>query len=204
MNNPILKISNATFGYDKKVVIDNFNLEINSGEKFLLVGPNGTGKSTILKSILKIIPLIKGNLIANCKISYCKQDYQEINFPITVEEVVSMGLYNKKIPHKDKNQLIDQSLNKTDSFHLKKRLFNTLSGGERQRVSLSRCFCQESDLILLDEPSSFMDKDSLISLINLLKSNIFDNIAVIVVTHDESIIQSLNWKKIVLKEKDYV
>lgn len=196
MEDLVLEIKNASLGYENHIVLDDFNLSLSKGEKYLLLGPNGAGKSTLLKSILKIIPLLNGTLKTDGQIAYCKQDYQNINFPITVEEVVSMGLYNKKLTSVEKEQLISSALLKTDAQDLRKRLFNTLSGGERQRVSLARCFTQEANLLLLDEPTSFMDKESRNSLISLLSSESLKNMAIIAVTHDDEIISKLNWNTI--------
>lgn len=196
MENLVLEIKNASLGYENHIVLDDFNLSLSKGEKYLLLGPNGAGKSTLLKSILKIIPLLNGTLKTDGQIAYCKQDYQNINFPITVEEVVSMGLYNKKLTSVEKEHLISSALLKTDAQDLRKRLFNTLSGGERQRVSLARCFTQEANLLLLDEPTSFMDKESRNSLISLLSSESLKNMAIIAVTHDDEIISKLNWNTI--------
>lgn len=196
MENLVLEIKNASLGYENHIVLDDFNLSLSKGEKYLLLGPNGAGKTTLLKSILKIIPLLNGTLKTDGQIAYCKQDYQNINFPITVEEVVSMGLYNKKLTSVEKEQLISSALLKTEAQDLRKRLFNTLSGGERQRVSLARCFTQEANLLLLDEPTSFMDKESRNSLISLLSSESLKNMAIIAVTHDDGIISKLNWNTI--------
>lgn len=199
MHSTVIEIKNASLGYNHKPVIENYNLTINSGTKILLLGQNGTGKSTLLKSILNLIPVISGSIKKYASVSYCKQDYKDINFPVTVNEIVSMGLYGRKISSSEKQALVEKSLEKSGALHLKNRLFNTLSGGERQRVSLARCFCQDSKLILLDEPSSFMDKESRNSLIELLKSDSVKDIAIIAVTHDDFVIQSLNWQKIILQ-----
>ncbi len=167
-------------------------------DKLLVCGANGSGKSTLLKTILGIEKPLGGTITYTGKnnIAYCKQDFPNPDFPVTAEEVVAMGLYKK---HYSAEQ-VEQAMKKTDCWQLRKRLFYTLSGGERQRVSLARCFCQNSSLLLLDEPSSFLDAQSKETFLNLLQGMRTEPVAIIAVTHDEEIIASLGWRVIRLGE----
>lgn len=187
-----MKISNLYVDYGKKSVISNFSLDVKSGEKIIIAGPNGCGKTTLLKCILGIIKPTAGliELAPGETIAYCKQDFPNSEFPITAAEVVAMGLSGR-----DKTA-IDESLKKAGAFELKNRLFYTLSGGERQKVSLARCFCQNASLLLLDEPSSFLDTKSKKSLINQMKELEKETFSIIAVTHDEEIISELEWKTV--------
>lgn len=89
-------------------------------------------------------------------------------------------------------------MRETGVQHLASRPFNGLSGGEKQRVSLARCLCQDANLLLLDEPSSFLDADSCKDFISLMKS-LPSHIAAIVVTHDDKLIQGLGWPVVEMK-----
>ena len=189
---PLLALSNLSIGYNRVPLCSPVSLEMFPCDKLLVCGANGSGKSTLLKTILGIEKPIGGTIRYSGKnsIAYCKQDFPNPDFPVTAEEVVAMGLYKKK----HSKEQIEASMKKTECYQLRKRLFYTLSGGERQRVSLARCFCQNSELLLLDEPSSFLDSQSKETFLNLLQEMNSEPVAIIAVTHDEDVIRSLGWK----------
>lgn len=190
-----MKIENLCVKYDKNIVIENFSLNLTLGEKIIIYGPNGTGKTTLLKTILGIVKAASGKIIFedNEIIAYCKQDYPNPEFPITVEEVVAMGI---KKQNKNSKEDIKNALIKANALNLQGRLFYSLSGGERQKVSLARCYCQNANLFLLDEPSSFLDTKSKNIFLEQMKNLQNQNCSVIAVTHDEELIKNLNWKVI--------
>lgn len=190
-----MKIENLCVKYDKNIVIENFSLNLTLGEKIIIYGPNGTGKTTLLKTILGIVKAASGKIIFEDDevIAYCKQDYPNPEFPITVEEVVAMGI---KKQNKNSKEDIKNALIKANALNLQGRLFYNLSGGERQKVSLARCYCQNANLFLLDEPSSFLDTKSKNIFLEQMKNLQNQNCSVIAVTHDEELIKNLNWKVI--------
>jgi zinc transport system ATP-binding protein len=190
-----MKIENLCVKYDKNIVIENFSLNLTLGEKIIIYGPNGTGKTTLLKTILGIVKAASGKIIFEDDevIAYCKQDYPNPEFPITVEEVVAMGI---KKQNKNSKEDIKNALTKANALNLQGRLFYSLSGGERQKVSLARCYCQNANLFLLDEPSSFLDTKSKNIFLEQMKNLENQNCSVIAVTHDEELIKNLNWKVI--------
>lgn len=190
-----MKIENLCVKYDKNIVIENFSLNLTLGEKVIIYGPNGTGKTTLLKTILGIVKAASGKIIFEDDevIAYCKQDYPNPEFPITVEEVVAMGI---KKQNKNSKEDIKNALTKANALNLQGRLFYSLSGGERQKVSLARCYCQNANLFLLDEPSSFLDTKSKNIFLEQMKNLENQNCSVIAVTHDEELIKNLNWKVI--------
>lgn len=188
-----MHITNLTAGYGKKIIINKFSLEVNTGDRIIIAGPNGCGKTTLLKCILGIVKPVSGtiSLEKDETIAYCKQDFPNSSFPITVNEVVEMGIKG----HKNK-ELIESALKKTGVYELRDRLFYSLSNGERQKVSLARCYCQNAKLLLLDEPSSFLDKKSKAIFIEQMKALEKEPFAIIAVTHDDEIIKNLNWKTV--------
>ena len=190
-----MKIENLCVKYDKNIVIENFSLNLTLGEKIIIYGPNGTGKTTLLKTILGIVKAASGKIIFEDDevIAYCKQDYPNPEFPITVEEVVAMGI---KKQNKNSKEDIKNALTKANALNLQGRLFYSLSGGERQKVSLARCYCQNANVFLLDEPSSFLDTQSKSIFLEQMKNLQNQNCSVIAVTHDEELIKNLNWKVI--------
>ena len=107
----------------------------------------------------------------------------------------------RKLSGREREKTINEALEMTDALHLKKRLFHSLSGGERQRVSLSRCLAQNSPLILLDEPSSFLDRESRDSFISLMEKVATPERAIIAITHDSTVIDRLGWKEVALERR---
>ena len=197
---PLLCIDDVSVGYGEKIVIKDFSLTVNKGDHILLLGPNGSGKTTLFRLILGIIPPMKGKVEypMGRSVSYARQDPPSSPFPISVEEVVEMGLWKSG---REREKTINEALEMTDALHLKKRLFHSLSGGERQRVSLSRCLAQNSPLILLDEPSSFLDRESRDSFISLMEKVATTERAIIAITHDSTVIDRLGWKEVTLERR---
>ena len=197
---PLLCIDDVSVGYGEKIVIKDFSLTVNKGDHILLRGPNGSGKTTLFRLILGIIPPMKGKVEypMGRSVSYARQDPPSSPFPISVEEVVEMGLWKSG---REREKTINEALEMTDALHLKKRLFHSLSGGERQRVSLSRCLAQNSPLILLDEPSSFLDRESRDSFISLMEKVATPERAIIAITHDSTVIDRLGWKEVTLERR---
>lgn len=192
----LLIIEDLCFSYGAKQIIKNLSFTLSQGEKLLVTGPNGSGKTTLLKLILGNLKPQSGSIIKapGLTVAYCKQDFPNLDFPISASEVVRMGLYRRRCKNED--QLVRQAMEKTNCLHLEKRLFSSLSGGERQRVSLARCFCQDAKVLLLDEPSSFLDTESGNTLIEIMSQLRNSELAVIAVTHDRTITDSLNWKEL--------
>lgn len=188
-----MQILNLYAGYGSRTVINNLSLTIAPGDRLIIAGPNGCGKTTLLKCILGVIKPKSGKILLESgeTIAYCKQDFPNASFPITAEEVVAMGLGKN---HKNSKARIDAALEKAGATSLKGRLFYSLSGGERQKISLARCYCQEASILLLDEPSSFLDSESRVAFINQMKELERENFAIVAVTHDEEIINQLGWK----------
>lgn len=193
MTESLLKLEHIDFSYSDAKILKDFSLSLETGEKLLIQGPNGSGKTTLLKIIMGLLKPQKGYVkkSGSLNIAYCKQDFLNNKFPISAFEVVSMG-------SKDKSE-VQKAMIHTDCWTLKDRSFFSLSGGEKQRVSLARCFCQHADLLLLDEPSSFLDSQSK-NVFKELMQKLPDSMAAIVVTHDADLAGTLNWNCIRLKE----
>jgi len=197
-----LKLNNLVIGYNNKEIYKFDYLEINGGESLIIEGENGIGKTTFIKTILNEIEPLSGEILINNKdlnklepktIGYIKQEKENQDFPISVKEVVSMGI-NKKLSKTEKNYLIDTSLRKCKVAHLIDRNYYSLSGGEKQKVSLARCLCQKARILILDEPTSFLDKESKTQLITILKALRQGEMpTIILITHDKEIKDKLGW-----------
>jgi len=171
-------------GYGDRIVVDNVNFNLSKGQVLCLLGPNGSGKSTIIKTLIDKIEKIDGNIrLDNNDIESLsiKNRARKISIVLTErvtpqlmtgKEVVSTGRYPYtnhfgKLDKKD-IEIIDKSIDLVNANNLKDKVFEDMSDGERQRIMIARAICQESDIMILDEPTSFLDIKYKIELLNIL------------------------------------
>lgn len=199
------------------MVFSKFSLSVMESDRILVCGPNGSGKTTLLKCILGLAKPMSGEIKTRrgLRTAYSKQDFPSVNLPISAQEVVAMGLgprygtppgarfaakpeetahESRRLTKQKSRQIVAEAMERTKCIHLARRLFSSLSGGERQRVSLARCLCQKADLLLLDEPSSFLDSESRENLLELLENLTASPFAVIAVTHDPNMMAAPMWR----------
>lgn len=194
-----ISIKNLSFAYDKKVILNDINLDFKKGNFYSIIGPNGSGKSTIIKNISKTLrPKSKSVFIDNqdictlnnktlAKIMAVIPQNTIIDYQFTVFEIVMMG----RSPHKKRFQdfniederIIKKYMKATSTWELKDKLITELSGGEVQRVIAAKTLSQETDIILLDEPTSNLDIQYQIEFLNIFRSLKTDKI-IIAVLHD--------------------
>ncbi len=197
----MLKITNLTFKYKNKTILQDINLNISCGDFVGVIGPNGAGKTTLLRLMSGWHKPCSGFVYFNQKNlnDYSKKDLAskiaimfsepQTAIPFKVEEFVAMARYPfqdsfNKITDLDR-LLIEDAMALTDIIDIKNRLVSNLSSGERQRVFLAQCLAQEPVLMLLDEPTSHLDIGHEINILHLLqKINKEKNITIIMVIHD--------------------
>lgn len=196
----LVNISNLSFKYEKTQVLDNINLSIKDSDFLAIIGPNGGGKSTLLKLILELLPIQSGKIIKNVKndeIGYVPQNINlNIDFPITALEVVLMGhkVSKKRLFGYSKSDIncAMESLRQVGMQHFSNSKIGNLSGGQRQRVFIARALCSNPKIMLLDEPTASIDVKGQQEIYDLLKElNKF--MCVVVVSHDISVL--LNYAK---------
>jgi len=183
-NKTIVEVTSLYFEYGHELILEDVNLTVDEKDFFALIGPNGGGKSTLLKLLLGIYKPKKGSIdIVTQKTAYVPQDTNiNINFPIQAIDVVMMGdLKNKS---------------KTDALHVLEEVgmqayahakIGSLSGGERQRVMIARALFSKPELLLLDEPTSNIDPSGQKQIYELLK-RLNETMTIVVVSHDISIV----------------
>ncbi|MCC0645302.1 ABC transporter ATP-binding protein [Clostridioides sp. ZZV14-6150] len=181
----MLRTNNLSVGYDKKVVVSDINIEVKNGEILCLLGSNGAGKTTILRSLSKLITPIRGEIYLNdADINHISRKTLSKKMALvltnrllgdlmTVQDVVNMGRYPYTgfFGNLSKKDLImvDDSLESVNALHLKKRYFDELSDGEKQKVLVARALVQEPEIIILDEPTTHLDIKHRLELMNILK-----------------------------------
>jgi zinc/manganese transport system ATP-binding protein len=198
---PLVDITDVSSGYAGSPAIENVSLKIWPGQFIAVVGPNGGGKTTLLRTILGAVPLmcgrvaIRGETVGGAalqRVGYVPQlETIDWNFPITVEEVLLMGLFRKnhwlKRIKKEDLKKIDALLDRLNLTGLGKRHIRELSGGQQQAVFLGRALLGEPDLILLDEPTAGLDIRSRDDVIHFLHEINHQGVAIVITAHD------LNW-----------
>ncbi len=196
----ILNIKELSYKYTKTKVLENINLSIKDNDFLAIIGPNGGGKSTLLKLILGLLKSQDGKIekkIQNDFIGYVPQNTNlNIDFPITAIEVVLMGHIGKKkklfgYSTEDRNCAIN-SLKKVGMQGFENSKIGDLSGGQRQRVFIARALCANPKVMLLDEPTASIDVKGQNKIYELLKE-LNKSICIVVVSHDISVL--LNYAK---------
>lgn len=193
----ILEIKNLSFKYDKLNVLEDINLDILSNDFLAIIGPNGGGKSTILKLILGLLKSKKGEVLkhlANDCIGYVPQNTNlNIDFPITALEVVLMGHTSSKRQFfgyaKEDIFCAMDSLKKVSMEDFANSKIGDLSGGQRQRVFIARALCSNPQMMLLDEPTASIDVKGQKEIYELLKE-LNKSISIVVVSHDISVLMN--------------
>lgn len=202
-----LKINSLVVEIGDKTILDHLDLELGRGEQIVIQGENGCGKTTLLKSILGLLQPSEGSILIGedlvgsltwrknrVQTGYLNQETIKNNFPITAGEVVAIGVSGVKIAKSERDYRVELSMRKTGCFHLQNQLYHRLSGGEKQRVTLARCLCQNARLLLLDEPTSYLDdkgKEELAELLYDLSRN--EAPTMLLVSHDAGWTDKLNW-----------
>ena len=213
---PILKLNNISFKYEDKHVLESINLAVNAGEILGILGPNGSGKSTLLRVMDGVLTPQSGEIFINGKaysrfkrshlareVAMVAQEHH-FRFSFSCIEVVLMGRFPhlKRLQFEDHHDLkiATESLKATHALEFAERSIHDLSGGEKQRVLIARALAQEPKVILLDEPTSFLDlkfKREVFKLISSLSKE--KGLGVAIVSHDIDLVAQYCSKIILLK-----
>lgn len=198
-----------TVGYDGKPLITNIKMQLNKGQILTLIGPNGSGKTTILKSITKYLTSLYGAVYIDNR-SIDDMTNKDMSYKVAVvlteklktelmtcEDVVATGRYPYTgrlgiLSERDRQQTRD-AMELVDVWGLRERDFTQISDGQRQRVLLARAICQEPQIIVLDEPTSFLDIRYQLELLDILRNMVkMRNVAVIMSMHELDLAQKIS------------
>lgn len=198
----MIKIENISAGYDGKTELHNVSLVIGDKGITALTGPNGGGKTTLIRVILgllkptsgRITYLRKGKPVERLQTGYLSQQtHVDNDFPISVEDVVATGLYSQRglLGHISDalRRQATEAMRTTGIDDLARRPIKALSGGELQRVLLARAIVAKPELLVLDEPDTFLDS-SFTSLMYDVITRMSSSCSVIIASHDENFIDT--------------
>jgi iron complex transport system ATP-binding protein len=203
-----LRIENLAVGFDQKVIAGDLNFMLQEGQTLAIVGSNGVGKSTLVKSIARLLKPIQGKIEINGqdiwsvqnkdfarKVAYLPQ-FLDDSGEMTVSELVMLG----RNPHQtwwswaasdhDK-EVARLAMQDADVLHLEKNYLSMLSGGERQRAGLAMALAQEPEVLLLDEPTAHLDLKHQLEVIAVLQKLKRQNLSIVLVLHDLNLINDI-------------
>lgn len=197
----MINIQDFTIGYSNKVIVKNFNLQVDKGDMLTIIGPNGSGKSTVLKAIGRLLKPMEGIIHLDGKLLWdmsnkdiakemaCLSQHNSAPKDMTIRRIVGFG----RNPHKawfeslnkDDEEIIDWALENTNLKHMENKKITSVSGGERQRTWLAMALAQKPKVLLLDEPTTYLDINNQIEILELVRQlNENLKLTVVMVLHD--------------------
>lgn len=195
----LLEISDLTFGYGPTNIFRDLNFAVDRGEIFCILGPNGCGKTTLFDCILGLHRPRQGRILINGRdhqtlktwekarlISYVPQNHEK-SFPYTVTQVVQMGRTAHigffESPGRDDVRIAEEAMDRVGIRHLAKRRYTELSGGEMQMVMIARALAQQAPLIIMDEPTSHLDFQNELRVMETMVQMVRDGLTILMATH---------------------
>ena len=211
MSEYYFRTSDLSVGYNGKTLIHDIEIKLHSGDILTLIGPNGSGKSTILKSVTKHLAMIRGDaFIADASVTGMtfKQLSQKLAVVLTERikgelltcyDVVATGRYpytnTLGLLSPEDHEKVRAAMERVHAIELAEKDFTAISDGQRQRVLLARAICQEPEIIVLDEPTSFLDIRHKLELLSILRSMAKEKgITVIMSLHEIDLAQKVSDK----------
>lgn len=216
MEKHYFQMDHLSVGYNKKALIHDICIGIEKGEIVTLIGPNGSGKSTILKSITRQLQIIGGKVYFDNQ-NLTSFSYRDLSTKMAVvltermkpelmtcHDIVATGRYpytgRLGILTREDEEKVEEAMAAVHAENLGNRDFNNISDGQRQRVLLARAICQEPDIIILDEPTSFLDIKHKLDLLSILRDMAKKkHITVIMSLHEIDLAQKIADKIICVK-----
>jgi zinc transport system ATP-binding protein len=201
---PVMSVKNLSFHYNGNPILERITFDIQAGDYVGIVGPNGGGKTTLLKLMLGLLKPDKGEILLSGDSIHHSEDRSRIGyvpqrgtgddhfFPATVEEVVtsgrtaSRGVFSRRV--KADIAAVKRAMKTADIAHLSRRRMGTLSGGERQRVMIARALAGDPAILMLDEPTSAVDAPSQEAFYTFLRKLHDQGLTIVIVSHDLDIV----------------
>ena len=220
IDNKLFEVKGISFSYDDETIFSDISFSIDKGDVLCILGPNGTGKTTLIKCLNGLHDIDSGEILINGEdmkklsfkqiskhIGYIPQSHVP-SFPFTVFDVVLMGrapyLNLTDSPKDEDKQIALDALKTLGIEELKDKEYTNLSGGERQLVFLARVLCQKPDILILDEPTSHLDFGNQIKLLEIIDNLAKSGLSIIMSSHfpDHAFLSST--KVAIMKDRHFI
>ena len=220
IENKLFEVKNISFDYDGEVIFSDISFSIERGDVLCILGPNGTGKTTLIKCLNGLNEINSGEILINGEdiralsfrqiskhVGYIPQSHVP-SFPFKVFDVVLMGrapyLNLTDSPKEEDRKIALDALKTLGIEDLKDKEYTNLSGGERQLVFLARVLCQKPDILILDEPTSHLDFGNQIKLLEIIDNLARSGLSIIMSSHfpDHAFLSST--KVAIMKNKKFI
>ena len=220
LDEKLFEVKDISFDYDGEEIFSNISFSIGKGDVLCILGPNGTGKTTLIKCLNGLHDINSGEILVNGK-NIKKLSFKEISkhigyipqshvpsFPFKVFDVVLMGrapyLNLTDSPKDEGTKIAEESLKTLGIEYLRDKEYTNLSGGERQLVFLARVLCQKPDILILDEPTSHLDFGNQIKLLEIIDNLAKTGLSIIMSSHfpDHAFLSST--KVAIMKDKRFI
>ena len=190
----LIRLNNATVSYEGDLAAENVSFSVEKGDYLVILGENGSGKSTVMKAMLGLVKLKSGEVIHSdglkkTGVGYLPQQPRiQRDFPASVEEVVQSGVVNRLgrrlFPGREEKQRARQQMERLEIWEMRKKPYRALSGGQQQRVLLARALCATDSLLLLDEPVTGLDPETTAEMYEIIRNINRQGVAIVTVSHD--------------------
>jgi ABC-type Mn2+/Zn2+ transport system ATPase subunit len=195
----LLAVRGLAAGYSSEPVLEGLSFELQAGERIGVLGPNGGGKTTLFKALLKMLPLLAGSVESTGRFGYVPQtERSRLDYPVTALDVALMGALSRapwwRPLGREERRGGQAALARVGLADLAGEQFGELSGGQRQRVLVARALVQDGPVLLLDEPFTGVDRPSAELLDQLLDALAVEGRGVLIATHDLE--QARGWDRV--------
>jgi ABC-type multidrug transport system ATPase subunit len=197
MNKILIKCSNISYQKNGVNILNNIDLDIFSNQITAIIGPNGSGKTSLLKILFGLLKSSSGTIQRNYNLfdsSFIFQQHVFLN--MTVSEILNHALFCKNISRSIRKEIVIDTIKKYNLSKLKDKNIRLLSGGEQQIIALIRSIILSPKLLYYDEPLNNLDKYSCDYIIDILQELHESDVQLLVVTHDMTLVDKLNCKTI--------
>ncbi|AQW21707.1 ABC transporter ATP-binding protein [Lentilactobacillus curieae] len=209
MSEPVVKVNKLNVAFNRHPVLTDLSVELNRGEFLAIVGQNGVGKTTFVRTLLKQLKPASGEIIIapGTKIGYVPQFRNiDVEYPLSIKDFISLGFTGFKLPFlkSSERKVLDEVIKMVDLQDIAKRSMGRASGGEKQRAYLAAALIKHPNLLILDESTASLDPNAKRELLAVVKKlNVENQLTVIFITHDVSLVSQYPDHYLWMKQGEY-